>query len=107
VSVYDYSYGVGLLKVALRSERYYKGIQEDSQLHVKLSGNWETLVGDQETFLHILEYENYAGYDKTVQLVKSSEVCSSLFRPGAVIAHNGNWKLPCSIMRTTRPCCRS
>ncbi|KAF8204033.1 NIPSNAP-domain-containing protein [Pholiota molesta] len=55
------------------AERYYKGIQEDSQLHVKLSGNWETLVGDQETFLHILEYENYAGYDKTVQLVKSSE----------------------------------
>lgn len=58
----------------LRSERYYKGIQEDSQLNVKLTGNWETLVGDQDTFVHILEYENYAGYDKTMNLVKTSEV---------------------------------
>ncbi|KAF4611750.1 hypothetical protein D9613_004249 [Agrocybe pediades] len=55
------------------AERYYKGIQEDSRLHVKLSGNWETVVGDQDAFIHILEYENYAGYDKTTQLVKTSE----------------------------------
>jgi hypothetical protein len=55
------------------AETYYKGIQEDTRLHVKLTGNWETLVGDQDTFFHILEYENYAGYDKTMQLIKSSE----------------------------------
>jgi len=55
------------------AERYYKGIQEDPRLNVKLTGNWETLVGDQDTFVHILEYENYAGYDKTSQLVRSSE----------------------------------
>lgn len=58
----------------LPREQYYKGIQEDPRLNVKLTGNWETLVGDQDTFVHILEYENYAGYDKTSQLVRSSEV---------------------------------
>lgn len=56
------------------SELYYKGIQEDSRLGVKLTGNWETLVGDQDTFVHILEYENYAGFDKTTQLVRTSQV---------------------------------
>jgi len=55
------------------AERYYKGIQQDDRLSVKLSGNWETLVGDQDAFFHILEYENYAGYDKAIQLVRSSE----------------------------------
>lgn len=55
------------------SERYYKGIQEDSNLCVKLTGNWETLVGDQDTFLHVLEYENYGGYDKATQLVRTSK----------------------------------
>jgi len=55
------------------AERYYTGIKADSRLHVKLTGNWETLVGEQDTFVHILEYENYGGYDKTTQLVKTSE----------------------------------
>lgn len=55
-------------------ERYYTGIKGDSRLHVKLTGNWETFVGEQDTFVHILEYENYGGYDKTTQLVKTSEV---------------------------------
>jgi len=55
------------------AERYYTGIQEDSRLHVKLTGSWETVVGDQDTFVHILEYENYGGYDKTTNLLKTSE----------------------------------
>lgn len=41
---------------------------------MKLTGNWETLVGEQDTFVHILEYEHYGGYDKTTQLLKTSEV---------------------------------
>lgn len=57
------------------SENYYTGLIRDPNLHVKLSGSWETLVGQQDTFLHILEYENYGGYDKTTQLVKTSKVC--------------------------------
>jgi len=56
------------------SERYYQGIREDTRLSIKLTGNWETQVGDRDAFVHILEYENYAGYDKAVQLVRTSEV---------------------------------
>ncbi|KAH6917024.1 NIPSNAP-domain-containing protein [Coprinopsis sp. MPI-PUGE-AT-0042] len=54
------------------AERYYVGVKDDPTLHVKLTGSWETMVGEQDTFLHILEYENYAGYDKTHQLIKES-----------------------------------
>jgi len=59
------------------SETYYKGIQADTRLSVKLTGNWETIVGDQDTFVHILEYENYGGYDRATQLAQDSEVCLS------------------------------
>jgi hypothetical protein len=31
-------------------EQYYTGIKNDSELRVKLTGNWETIVGDQDTF---------------------------------------------------------
>jgi hypothetical protein len=55
------------------AEQYYKGIQEDSRLCVKLTGNWKTIVGDQDAFIHILEYENYAGYDKSTQTIRNSE----------------------------------
>jgi len=55
------------------AEKYYGGIKDDPRLHVKLTGSWETLVGNQDTFIHILEYENYAGYDKTMELIRSSE----------------------------------
>jgi hypothetical protein len=30
-------------------EEYYTGIISDPDLHVKLSGSWETLVGEQDT----------------------------------------------------------
>ncbi|KAF8921923.1 hypothetical protein CPB85DRAFT_1209757 [Mucidula mucida] len=54
------------------AERYYTGLKDDAGLNVKLTGSWETLVGEQDTFYHILEYENYGGYDKTTQLLKTS-----------------------------------
>lgn len=61
---------------------------------MKLSGSWEVIVGEQDTFcesstllrpwtqltearpVHILEYENYAGYDKTVAKIRQSDVRS-------------------------------
>ena len=61
-------------------------------MRVKLSGSWETVVGEQDTFcacllgpplpcadtasasVHILEYENYAGYDKSSALIRNSDV---------------------------------
>lgn len=59
---------------------------------MKLTGNWETMVGEQDVFctlsyhsililcslfaslVHILEYENYSGYDKTIQKIRTSQV---------------------------------
>jgi len=55
------------------AETYYKGLIEDPRLHIKLTGNWETCIGEQDTFVHILEYENYAGFDKATQMIKTSE----------------------------------
>jgi len=55
------------------AEKYYLGIKDDPDLHVKLTGHWETLVGEQDTFVHILEYENYHGYDKTIDLLRKSK----------------------------------
>lgn len=36
--------------VDLFREKYYAGIKDDPQLHVKLTGSWETVVGQQDTF---------------------------------------------------------
>ncbi|KAF8899085.1 NIPSNAP-domain-containing protein [Infundibulicybe gibba] len=55
------------------AEVYYTGLKDDTDLHVKLTGNWEVAIGEQDTFVHILEYENYGGFDKTSQLLKKSE----------------------------------
>ncbi|KZT43895.1 NIPSNAP-domain-containing protein [Sistotremastrum suecicum HHB10207 ss-3] len=55
------------------AEKYYTGLVADKDLNVKLTGGWETLVGEQDTFVHILEYENYGGYDRTTELLRGSE----------------------------------
>ncbi|RPD65095.1 NIPSNAP-domain-containing protein [Lentinus tigrinus ALCF2SS1-7] len=55
------------------AEAYYTAIKADPELHVKLTGSWEAVVGEQDVFFHILEYENYGGYDKTTQKIRSSE----------------------------------
>jgi hypothetical protein len=55
------------------AEKYYTGIKDDPRLHVKLTGSWEVVVGKQDTFIHILEYENYHGFDKTTSLIRNSE----------------------------------
>lgn len=56
------------------AEKYYMGLVEDPELHVKLTGSWETLVGpDMDSFVHILEFENYTGYDRSMDLIRSSK----------------------------------
>ncbi|OCH89551.1 NIPSNAP-domain-containing protein [Obba rivulosa] len=55
------------------AEKYYTTIKDDPDLHVKLSGSWEAVVGEQDTFFHILEYENYSGYDKTTKKIRNSD----------------------------------
>lgn len=55
------------------AEIYYTAIKDDPELHVKLTGSWETIVGEQDTFFHILEYENYSGYDMTTKKIRNSD----------------------------------
>jgi len=55
------------------AEKYYAAIKDDPKLHVKLTGSWETVVGEQDTFVHILEYENFSGYDKSTALIRESD----------------------------------
>ncbi|KAJ7070781.1 hypothetical protein C8F01DRAFT_975748, partial [Mycena amicta] len=50
------------------AEKYYVGVKNDAELCTKLTGNWEVLVGDQDTFIHILELESY---EKTSKLLAS------------------------------------
>ncbi|KAJ7040340.1 hypothetical protein C8F04DRAFT_1083283 [Mycena alexandri] len=50
------------------AERYYLGVKNDPELRTKLTGNWEVVVGEQDTFIHILEFE---GYEKTSQLLNA------------------------------------
>ncbi|GBE77428.1 NIPSNAP-domain-containing protein [Sparassis latifolia] len=55
------------------AENYYAPIKDDPELHVKLTGSWEAVIGEQDTFFHILEYENYNGYDSTTQKIRKSD----------------------------------
>jgi len=55
------------------AEEHYGTLLADPNLHVKLTGSWETTVGPLDTFVHILEYENYGGYDRTIETAKNSQ----------------------------------
>jgi hypothetical protein len=57
---------------------YYSSIASDPRLNVKLTGSWETLIGEQDTFVHILEYENYKGYDRSVALMREASCKEAL-----------------------------
>jgi hypothetical protein len=82
------------------SERFFTAVASDENLQVRLTGSWEVVVGSLDTFgecasrlncrqcfrkqiadvslriilVHILEYQNYAGYDRSSQLIKESNV---------------------------------
>jgi hypothetical protein len=92
-----------IFSIEIISEQYYRGIQEDPELKVKLTGNWETLVGEQDTFIHITEYENYGGYDKATQIVRTSEVSITFH----VIAPPGSQNSLVSIMSPIKQCFHS
>ncbi|KAJ7651676.1 hypothetical protein DFH06DRAFT_1207780 [Mycena polygramma] len=50
------------------AEKYYLGVKNDPELRTKLTGNWEVIIGEQDTFIHILEYD---GYETTNQLLRT------------------------------------
>ncbi|KAG8701288.1 hypothetical protein FRC08_004182 [Ceratobasidium sp. 394] len=54
------------------AQEHYEALLADPEMHVKLTGSWETTVGTLDTFVHILEYENYGGYDRTIKTAKNS-----------------------------------
>ncbi|KAI5121296.1 hypothetical protein M0805_003765 [Coniferiporia weirii] len=73
------------------AESYYTGIKSDPQLNVKLTGSWETIVGDNDTFVHITEYENHGGFDRSFRLIQDSDHIKSF-----------NGMLPFLTSRTTQ-----
>ena len=78
------------------SERYYTGLRDDPELRIKLSGNFEAIVGEQDTFCmltrfgvgftadhhldHVLEYENCSGLDNAWKKIPGSDVGSISLR---------------------------
>ncbi|KAF8512846.1 NIPSNAP-domain-containing protein [Hysterangium stoloniferum] len=81
------------------AEKFYTTVVADSEMKIKLTGNWEVVVGEQDTFgkpiqrtsLHIMEYENFHGYDRALRLFQGS-------------SHEDNHKslLPHIVKRTTQ-----
>ncbi|KAI0275143.1 NIPSNAP-domain-containing protein [Gloeopeniophorella convolvens] len=65
------------------AEQYYTGLRDDPSLRVKLSGSFEGVVGEQDTFYHIIEYENHAGYDDAWKRIPGSkhEKAQNALRP--------------------------
>lgn len=53
------------------AQEHYEALLAEPDLNVKLTGSWETTVGPLDTFVHILEYENYGGYDRTTKAIKN------------------------------------
>jgi hypothetical protein len=62
------------------AEKYFKALRSrSSELGgVKLTGSWETIVGNVGEYTHILEYEGYKGFDATARALRKDKVSSSL-----------------------------
>lgn len=88
------------------SEVYYKGLLEDARLQIKLTGNWEICIGEQDAFVHILEYENYAGFDKATETIKNSRVSGEWSGFMGTKRACSIWKpiVPCSLTFSLEPC---
>lgn len=61
-------------------------------LPMRLTGSWEVVVGDLETFYHIWEYDGYAGYDKAEAALRQDadfEQFTKQLRP--LLSNRSNW----------------
>ncbi|GAA5986898.1 hypothetical protein JCM11641_006585 [Rhodosporidiobolus odoratus] len=56
-----------------RIESYYKGIHESSEFDARLTGSWEIVVGEVDTFVHVWEYEGLPGFEKTKTAIRESK----------------------------------
>ncbi|GAA98598.1 uncharacterized protein L969DRAFT_95172 [Mixia osmundae IAM 14324] len=52
---------------------FYTHIANSPAYAVKLTGSWETIVGELDTFYHIFEFEGYAGYDSAQPKIAQSK----------------------------------
>ncbi|KAG9010316.1 hypothetical protein FRB94_010666 [Tulasnella sp. JGI-2019a] len=75
------------------AEKYYTGLASDASLNVKLTGGWETVVGALDTYVHVLEYENYRGYDHSAALIRQSKEHTSNFQALLPFLQNRNLQL--------------
>jgi len=53
---------------------YYSKIGETLPEYLRLTGSWECVVGDMDTFFHIWEYEGYEGFDHAEPHIRQSEI---------------------------------
>ncbi|KIS65992.1 uncharacterized protein UMAG_06082 [Mycosarcoma maydis] len=61
-------------------------------LPMRLTGSWEVIVGDLETFYHIWEYDGYAGYDKAESALRSDRDFQELTkRLQPLLSNRSNW----------------
>ncbi|PIB02034.1 Protein NipSnap 1 [Cercospora beticola] len=51
---------------------WYPKVAKDGDNHVNLVGSWRTEVGECDTFVHIWEYQRYAGYHKSLHRIQNS-----------------------------------
>ena len=56
------------------SQDYYTTLVGDKANHLKLTGSWEVKYGEQDTFVHILEYDGFKGLDDTLALIRKTNV---------------------------------
>ncbi|KAI5364722.1 hypothetical protein Slin15195_G042600 [Septoria linicola] len=50
---------------------WYPKVAKDDENHVNLVGSWRTEVGECDTFVHIWEYQRYAGYHKSIHRIQN------------------------------------
>ncbi|GAA6052044.1 hypothetical protein JCM3770_002337 [Rhodotorula araucariae] len=53
-------------------EGYYRGIHESSEFDARLTGSWEIVVGEVDTFVHIWEYQGLGGFERTKTAIRES-----------------------------------
>ncbi|BGP38860.1 hypothetical protein JCM10449v2_002798 [Rhodotorula kratochvilovae] len=53
-------------------EGYYRGIHESNEFDARLTGSWEIVVGDVDTFVHIWEYQGLGGFEHTKMAIRES-----------------------------------
>ncbi|SPO31568.1 related to NIPSNAP protein [Ustilago trichophora] len=71
--------------------QYFPKLAEKG-LPMRLTGSWEVIVGDLETFYHIWEYDGYAGYDKAESALRSDPDFQELTRRiRPLLSNRSNW----------------